>query len=235
MHAWSLSPTNTLTGGAQRGFKGDTSPKLTLLDMPGYGHGSHTSWGQEIMTYLRRRKQLRRAFLLIHAEHGVKESDQKMLSLLRAEGIPHELVASKCDTVRGVDALQRSLAAIRSILTHDAHGQPTGSALALGEIVAVGHVGDGRKNDHVKAGRMRGVAELQWAVLRAAGLEGYAMDLSNRGSKQSTMTPTAAKEQEGNAKNLAKPISRYGPQVGGMAELISTSSMLSRRRKLNAA
>ena len=31
--------------------------KLTIIDMPGYGHGSHAEWGEEIMKYLVERKQ----------------------------------------------------------------------------------------------------------------------------------------------------------------------------------
>lgn len=31
--------------------------KLTVLDMPGYGHKSRAEWGEEIMKYLAGRKQ----------------------------------------------------------------------------------------------------------------------------------------------------------------------------------
>jgi GTP-binding protein len=76
MHAWGLAASDPLTGGALRGHKGDTSIKIAVLDMPGYGHASHGDWGQEIITYLKRRKQLKRVFILLDALHGVKLSEQ---------------------------------------------------------------------------------------------------------------------------------------------------------------
>jgi len=43
----------------------DCSPKITVVDMPGYGFGSETEWGSEIVTYMKNRKELRRAFVVI--------------------------------------------------------------------------------------------------------------------------------------------------------------------------
>ena len=157
-----------------------------------------------------------------------------MLELLRAEGIPHELVASKCDTVRSPDELRQSLSSIRSVLTYDEGGRPINSALALGEIVAVGHVGDGRKNDHVKPSMMRGVAELQWALLRATGLEGYAMQRLFGVEKTNAVT-TATTERESTAQRTVEQNPRRGRQIGGLAELISTSAAQIRDRRLSTA
>lgn len=97
MHAWGLAASDPLTGGALRGHKGDTSMKIAVLDMPGYGHASRGDWGQEIITYLRRRKQLKRVFVLLDALHGVKDSDLRILDLLRKQAISHQVIASKCD------------------------------------------------------------------------------------------------------------------------------------------
>ena len=64
-----------LVGGNDGGF--------VLTDLPGYGHGSQQEWGVEIMKYIRSRKQLRRVFVLLDAEHGIKDKDRSLLASLR--------------------------------------------------------------------------------------------------------------------------------------------------------
>jgi len=68
-----------------------------VLDMPGYGGGSREEWGAEILKVLENRKQLRRAFLLVDAEHGLKSSDISLLLHLRQQGVPHQVILSKAD------------------------------------------------------------------------------------------------------------------------------------------
>lgn len=172
MHAWGLAASDPLTGGALRGRKGDTSIKIAVLDMPGYGHASHGDWGQEIITYLRRRKQLKRVFVLFDALHGVKDSDLRILGLLRKQAISHQVIASKCDRLGkgkiAQTALTEALWKMRDAV------QPTprsGGFVGLGEILAVGALGDGRKNNDVTDRTMMGIEEVRYAVLRAAGLE----------------------------------------------------------------
>jgi GTP-binding protein EngB required for normal cell division len=172
MHSWGLAASDPLTGGALRGCKGDTSIKIAVLDMPGYGHASHGDWGQEIITYLRRRRQLKRVFVLFDALHGVKDSDLRILDLLRKQAISHQVIASKCDRLGkgkiAQTALTEALWKMRDAV------QPmsrSGGFVGLGEILAVGALGDGRKNDDVTGGTMMGIEEVRYAVLRAAGLE----------------------------------------------------------------
>ena len=172
MHAWGLAASDPSTGGALKGHKGDTSIKIAVLDMPGYGHASHGDWGNEIITYLVRRKQLKRVFVMLDALHGVKDSDLRMLDLLRSRGISHQVIASKCDRIRkgrvAKTALTEALWKMRNV------AQPSsrrGGLVGLGEILAVGALGDGKKNDDVKDKTMIGIEEVRYAVLRAAGLE----------------------------------------------------------------
>ena len=172
MHAWGLAASDPVTGGALKGHSGDTSVKLAVLDMPGYGHASHGDWGQEIITYLRRRKQLKRVFVLLDALHGVKDSDLRMLELLRNQAISHQVIASKCDRLGkgrlAQTALTEALWKMRNAV------QPKSRARAfvgLGEILVVGALGDGRKNDNVAGETMMGIEEVRYAVLKAVGLE----------------------------------------------------------------
>jgi GTP-binding protein len=192
MHAWALSASDPVTGGAVKGAGGDMDVKLAVLDMPGYGHASHDDWGDEIITYLRRRKQLRRAFLLLDSAHGVKKSDQQMLDLLRSEGIPHQIIASKCDRVGGgkfVDHhIAASLAKMRQFL--EGESMKKNSIMTMGEIIGVGALGDGRKNDKVRPRDMRGVQDVQWAILRATGLDEFVM--KKLGQKVTSISPAGS-------------------------------------------
>ncbi|ORY84503.1 P-loop containing nucleoside triphosphate hydrolase protein [Protomyces lactucae-debilis] len=57
---------------------GQAPRRLTLVDTPGYGYKSHATQGQNIMDYLRKRRTLVRAFLLVEASHGIKQSDMDL-------------------------------------------------------------------------------------------------------------------------------------------------------------
>lgn len=70
---------------------------LVVVDMPGYGGGSREEWGKEALKYLTQRKQLRRTFLLVDAEHGLKRTDAELLRHFRREGLAHSVVLSKVD------------------------------------------------------------------------------------------------------------------------------------------
>jgi GTP-binding protein len=172
MHAWGLAASDPLTGGALRGHKGDTSIKIAVLDMPGYGHASHGDWGQEIITYLKRRKQLKRVFILLDALHGVKLSDLRMLDLLRKRAISHQVIASKFDRLGKENVTQTALTEALWKMRNAAQPKSrAGGFVGLGEVLAVGSLGDGRKNENVSDKTMMGIEEVRYAVLKAAGLE----------------------------------------------------------------
>lgn len=77
--------------------RGHGRGRLNVLDMPGYGKGSRAEWGVEITKYLSSRRELKRAFVLVDAHHGLKASDGEMLAMLRHAGVPHQVVLSKVD------------------------------------------------------------------------------------------------------------------------------------------
>ncbi|KAI4638466.1 hypothetical protein J4E93_010020 [Alternaria ventricosa] len=153
---------------------------LTIVDMPGYGEGSLASWGTEIMKYITNRKQLRRVFLLIDAEHGIKDKDRSLLASLRLAGVSHQVILSKLDKLY--------IPAAKEIKRHDGKVlrrlspkgspeelrkameklkydiQPPVGGGALGEILGV-------SAETLVEGKRLGVDHVRFAVLKAAGLD----------------------------------------------------------------
>jgi GTP-binding protein len=191
LHAWGLAASDPKTGRPLKGWKGLTDTRVTVLDAPGYGYGSDKDWGAEIITYLRRRKQLRRIFILIDAVHGPKKHDQQMLKMLREFNIPHQLIASKIDRQKNLASTLHSLQEVAQPNT--SHG----SAFGLGEILAVGGL-----EDSIKA-KPLGVPDVQWAVLRAAGLDEFAMDNFMRLAKEKALKFAAVARQPNVESHLA--------------------------------
>lgn len=70
---------------------------LRLIDTPGYGQFGETAQGDAVLEYLRERRQLRRAFVLIDSVEGVRDVDQSLLDYLTSEGVPFEVVFTKVD------------------------------------------------------------------------------------------------------------------------------------------
>ncbi|KAJ1975141.1 hypothetical protein H4R34_004449 [Dimargaris verticillata] len=80
---------------------------LTLVDMPGYGYRSRSDWGQFIIEYLAKRKQLKMVYILIDANVGeLKSTDLSMLDLLKAHRKPFRVVLTKTDKVQDISAVQ---------------------------------------------------------------------------------------------------------------------------------
>ncbi|MCJ1300076.1 hypothetical protein MMC08_002870 [Hypocenomyce scalaris] len=148
--------------------------RLVVLDMMGYGKGSRDDWGTEIMKYLVGRKQLRRAFLLIDALHGLKSSDEQLLALFRQNAIPHQIILSKVDRIlwsgpkfpsgakleRGTLELKNIVEGLRGKVQPTTNDGPG----ALGEILACS------AEKSLENGKKLGINSIRWAMLAATGL-----------------------------------------------------------------
>ncbi|OAL22117.1 hypothetical protein AYO22_07477 [Fonsecaea multimorphosa] len=172
MAAWALAAKDE-HGGALKGWDGDVNPKVTLVDMPGYGFGSRSEWGAQIVSYLNNRRNLRRAFLLVDSGHGVMAADRHMLEIFHKLGIPFQIVATKCDRLSS----KVSEGGIRETLTRlrDQANFEGQSALMLGEMIAVGALENIATTKNANQNAL-GLTNLQWAILKAANLEWYAME-----------------------------------------------------------
>jgi len=126
--------------------------------------------------------RLRRVFLLINCEHGVKSSDEQLLAHLRQMGTPHQIIISKVDKVLvnsrndvpGLSQLEKLREVVEDIRDKV---RPEGlkGAKALGEILCCSC----RLSDTPQS--RLGIASLRWAVLQACGLE---CDDSGRGARK---------------------------------------------------
>lgn len=157
-------------GGAEDNGKN----RLVVLDMPGYGKGGRAEWGTEVLKYLGKRRQLKRAFLLIDAEHGVKSSDQQLIALLKEHSVPYQIVLSKADRVLytgsrepGEWALNNRISQLRRVMetVKDlVQPSPEDDVLGVGEVLACS------SEKWVNGNRM-GINAVRFAMLQAAGLE----------------------------------------------------------------
>jgi GTP-binding protein len=91
---------------------------LVLVDTPGYGYGSQQFWGDHILKYIRTRRALRGALLLIDGKRGFKESDRKILQQLGALNMTTQVILTKVDKHNPegcMEACAELLGALRAI------------------------------------------------------------------------------------------------------------------------
>ena len=79
-----------------------------IVDLPGYGYANAPvdvvkKWQALLKQYLSGRQNLRRAFVLIDARHGVKAVDEEILGLLDTSAVTFQCVMTKADKVKAKD------------------------------------------------------------------------------------------------------------------------------------
>ncbi|KAL9106407.1 MAG: hypothetical protein Q9227_008549 [Pyrenula ochraceoflavens] len=150
-----------------RGPGGDNVIKLAIVDMPGYGHGSNVAQGENIMSYLKQRKQLKRIFLLIDPVAGVKKKDLDTIRLVESMNLPFQIVVTKGDLLRKRDPtdpssdptskLEKAIERVRTELGLDGR---------MGRSVVITPV-QSLDFESYRKGRSVGVERVQAEILRA--------------------------------------------------------------------
>jgi GTP-binding protein len=84
---------------------------LRLVDMPGYGFAKAPpklveQWRRLMRDYLRGRKVLKRALVLVDSRHGVKPIDAEMMAMLDEAAVGFRIVLTKADKVRRSDLIR---------------------------------------------------------------------------------------------------------------------------------
>lgn len=93
-----------------------------LVDLPGYGFANAPvpvveKWQRLLKQYLSGRQNLRRAFVLIDARHGVKKVDEEILDLLDSAAVTFQAVLTKADKVKDKDR-EKVLGQVRKALSN---------------------------------------------------------------------------------------------------------------------
>jgi GTP-binding protein len=94
--------------------------KLRLVDLPGYGfarasRGDAKKFQNLGRDYLRGRPNLKRAYLLIDARHGLKDVDTEALDAFDVAAVSYQIVLTKADKLKAAEVeavVARTLAAI---------------------------------------------------------------------------------------------------------------------------
>lgn len=97
-----LARTSNTPGRTQQLNYFDLGGQLYLVDMPGYGYAKvskrqREEWTQLIFDYLRGRPTLRTVFILIDGRHGLKESDEELMTMLDDAAVSYQIILTKCD------------------------------------------------------------------------------------------------------------------------------------------
>lgn len=82
--------------------------QITLVDLPGYGYAQASKtmiagWEKLIKDYLRGRVNLQRVFLLIDSRHGLKKTDEAIMTVLDEAPINYQIVLTKADKTSASD------------------------------------------------------------------------------------------------------------------------------------
>jgi GTP-binding protein len=101
-------------------------PRLTLVDMPGYGYAAAAkakikAWTGLIHAFLQGRANLARVYLLVDARHGLKAVDEAVLEALDKAAVNYQVALTKADEIRDVAAL---LAATEAALAEHPAAHP---------------------------------------------------------------------------------------------------------------
>jgi len=148
--------------------------RLVVLDMPGYGKGGRADWGTQVLKYLGKRRQLKRAFLLVDAEHGVKDSDRQLLELFQEQEVPHQVILAKADRIlfpgtrdpsqtvleAKLSELRRAMESVKEFVQPNLEDDNQ----VVGEVISC-------SSQKWIGGKRLGVDAVRFAMLKAADLE----------------------------------------------------------------
>jgi GTP-binding protein len=86
-----------------------TDERLRLVDLPGYGfaragRGEVKKFQNLGRDYLRGRPNLKRAYLLIDARHGLKEVDAQAMDAFDVAAVSYQIVLTKADKLKAAEA-----------------------------------------------------------------------------------------------------------------------------------
>jgi GTP-binding protein len=120
--------------------------RLMLVDLPGYGYAEAPKhdiarWTELMRLYLKGRVSLRRTLLLVDARHGLKPTDDPLMTMLDQSAVSFQLVLTKADKLSPKALAQRletTAAALKShVAAHPAiHATSAQAGTGIAELRA---------------------------------------------------------------------------------------------------
>lgn len=115
-----LARTSNTPGRTQQLNFFDLGSQLYIVDMPGYGYAKvsksiRNEWDKLIKSYLRGRQNLRCVFILVDGRHGMKESDEHLMTMLDEAAVNYRIVLTKCDKSKKLE-MERIKENLRAVL-----------------------------------------------------------------------------------------------------------------------
>ncbi len=106
-----LARTSNTPGRTQQLNYFDLGGQLYLVDMPGYGYAKvskrqREDWNKLIFDYLRGRPTLRTVFILIDGRHGLKNSDEELMTMLDDAAVSYQIILTKCDKSKNAEMIK---------------------------------------------------------------------------------------------------------------------------------
>jgi len=100
-----LARTSNTPGRTQELNYFNLADEFYMVDMPGYGYAkvsktTRDKWNRLIKGYLRGRATLRCVFILIDGRHGLKESDEELMTMLDEAAVSYRIILTKCDKAK---------------------------------------------------------------------------------------------------------------------------------------
>jgi GTP-binding protein len=97
--------------------------RLMLVDLPGYGYAEAPKhdiarWSELMRLYLKGRTSLRRTLLLVDARHGLKPTDDPLMTMLDESAVSFQLVLTKADKLSAKALAQRLEATATALKSH---------------------------------------------------------------------------------------------------------------------
>lgn len=106
-----LARTSNTPGRTQQLNFFDLGGVLYLVDMPGYGYAKvsksqRAEWDKLIKDYLRGRPNLRCVFILVDGRHGMKDSDEHLMTMLDEAAVLYRIILTKCDKAKKLELVK---------------------------------------------------------------------------------------------------------------------------------
>jgi len=123
-----LARTSNTPGRTQQVNFFELGKRLMMADLPGYGYAKAPKdlvrqWTGLVNSYLKGRVQLRRTCVLIDARHGLKESDEVIMSMLDKAAQPYQIVLTKADKIKD-SALQKLIETTQTAIAKHVASHP---------------------------------------------------------------------------------------------------------------